>query len=115
MPDASSVAPLPKSAGILCMSIPLGGSEQPSSERQGEAIFYDARRSLDQWYSCHSCHYDGGSNADENLLCLCPTHHRRGVHEGRLRIHGRVTPDRDQLTFEFPFATYEGEVMVDES
>ncbi len=26
-------------------------------------IFYDARKSLDQWYSCHSCHLDGGSNA----------------------------------------------------
>ena len=26
-------------------------------------IFYDGRRSLDQWYSCHSCHQDGGTNA----------------------------------------------------
>lgn len=34
----------------------------PTLERQGEAIFYDAVRSLDQWYSCHSCHQDGGSN-----------------------------------------------------
>ncbi len=47
----------------IVQTIPLGGSEQPSSERQGEAIFYDARRSLDQWYSCHSCHYDGGTSA----------------------------------------------------
>jgi cytochrome c peroxidase len=31
--------------------------------RQGEAIFYDAGRSLDQWYSCHSCHYEGHTNA----------------------------------------------------
>jgi YVTN family beta-propeller protein len=37
--------------------------EKPTLARQGEAIFYDARRSLDQWYSCHSCHQDGGSNA----------------------------------------------------
>jgi len=37
--------------------------EKPTLVRQGEAIFYDARRSLDQWYSCHSCHQDGGSNA----------------------------------------------------
>jgi DNA-binding beta-propeller fold protein YncE len=41
----------------------LGGPETPSLERQGEAIFYDARRSLDQWYSCHSCHWEGGTNA----------------------------------------------------
>ncbi len=30
---------------------------------QGMEIFYDARRSLDQWYSCASCHVDGGTNA----------------------------------------------------
>ncbi|MFK7737154.1 MAG: c-type cytochrome [Pirellulaceae bacterium] len=29
----------------------------------GMELFYDAGRSLDQWYSCHSCHVDGGSNA----------------------------------------------------
>ena len=31
--------------------------------RQGEAIFYDAERSLDQWYSCHTCHFEGGGNS----------------------------------------------------
>lgn len=30
---------------------------------QGMELFYDASRSLDQWYSCASCHLDGGSNA----------------------------------------------------
>ncbi len=30
---------------------------------RGMEIFYDAERSLDQWYSCHSCHLDGGSNS----------------------------------------------------
>jgi DNA-binding beta-propeller fold protein YncE len=44
-------------------SIHLGGPAEPSLARRGEAIFYDGRRSLDQWYSCHSCHYEGGTNA----------------------------------------------------
>lgn len=44
-------------------TFPIGGSAEPSLERRGEAIFFDAKRSLDQWYSCHSCHYDGGTNA----------------------------------------------------
>jgi YVTN family beta-propeller protein len=44
-------------------AIPLGGPDEPSPARRGEAIFLDARRSLDQWYSCHTCHYEGGSNA----------------------------------------------------
>jgi YVTN family beta-propeller protein len=44
-------------------SIDLGGPEQPSLARMGEAIFYDGRRSLDQWYSCHTCHYEGRTNS----------------------------------------------------
>ena len=47
----------------LIRSISLGGPSEPSLARRGEAIFYDARRSLDQWYSCHTCHYEGGTNA----------------------------------------------------
>jgi cytochrome c peroxidase len=47
----------------VVQTIRLGGSSTPSLARQGEAVFRDARRSLDQWYSCASCHYDGGTNA----------------------------------------------------
>jgi DNA-binding beta-propeller fold protein YncE len=47
----------------LVRRIFLGGPAEPSLARRGEAIFYDARRSLDQWYSCHTCHYEGGSNS----------------------------------------------------
>ncbi len=49
--------------GTIEGEISLGGPETPSLARQGQAIFYDGRRSLDQWYSCHSCHQDGGTNA----------------------------------------------------
>jgi YVTN family beta-propeller protein len=44
-------------------TIDLGGAVEPSLARRGEAIFYDGKRSLDQWYSCHSCHYEGHTNA----------------------------------------------------
>jgi YVTN family beta-propeller protein len=47
----------------VVQTIDLSGPKEPSLARQGEAIFRDARRSLDQWYSCASCHYDGGINA----------------------------------------------------
>ena len=47
----------------LVQTIALGGPAETSLVRRGEAIFYDGRRSLDQWYSCHSCHYEGGTNA----------------------------------------------------
>jgi DNA-binding beta-propeller fold protein YncE len=43
--------------------IPLGGPAEPSPARRGEAIFFDAGRSVDGWYSCHSCHYEGHTNA----------------------------------------------------
>ncbi|MGF1582641.1 MAG: beta-propeller fold lactonase family protein [Gemmataceae bacterium] len=43
--------------------IELGGPKEMSIVRRGEAIFYDGKRSLDQWYSCHSCHYEGHTNS----------------------------------------------------
>jgi DNA-binding beta-propeller fold protein YncE len=44
---------------------PLGGAAQPAAaERRGAALFYDARRSLENWYSCHTCHYEGGPNSE---------------------------------------------------
>lgn len=43
-------------------TISLGGPESPSLARRGEAIFYDGKRSFNQWYSCHSCHTDGHTN-----------------------------------------------------
>jgi cytochrome c peroxidase len=47
----------------LAQTIELGGPREPSLARLGEEIFYDAKRSTDQWYSCHSCHFEGGANA----------------------------------------------------
>ena len=47
----------------ILQEIPLGGSPEASLARRGAAIFYDGQRSLNQWYSCHSCHYNGGSNS----------------------------------------------------
>lgn len=59
--DAIQVVDVPNRR--LLRTIQLGTARAPSLARQGEAIFYDARRSLDQWYSCHSCHYEGQTNA----------------------------------------------------
>jgi YVTN family beta-propeller protein len=47
----------------LIRTMPLGGPPEPSLARRGETIFYDAKKSLDQWYSCHTCHYDGGTTS----------------------------------------------------
>ncbi len=47
----------------VTQEIVLGGSPQPSLARRGMALFYDGRRSLDQWYSCNSCHQYGGANS----------------------------------------------------
>jgi len=43
---------------------PVAAADSPAAAlvRRGEAIFLDARRSLDQWYSCHTCHFEGGGN-----------------------------------------------------
>jgi len=44
-------------------TILLGGPAEPSLARKGEAIFHDGKRSLDQWFSCATCHYEGHTNA----------------------------------------------------
>jgi len=46
-------------------TISLGPQPTLQSVDRGERLFYDARLSLDGWYSCHSCHTDGHTN---NLL-----------------------------------------------
>jgi cytochrome c peroxidase len=52
----------PASRGIV-RTLSLGGPKRPSLARQGEALFVDGKRSLEQWYSCHSCHYEGHTNS----------------------------------------------------
>lgn len=49
-------------AGRMTQSIHLGGAAKPSLTRKGEAIFYDATRSLNHWFSCNTCHVDGHAN-----------------------------------------------------
>lgn len=43
-------------------TISLGGPSEMSLVRQGEALFHDATRSFNQWYSCNTCHSDGHTN-----------------------------------------------------
>ncbi len=59
--NAVQVVDLPERKVVQTIS--LGGPKEPSLARKGEAIFHDGKRSLDQWYSCHSCHYEGHANA----------------------------------------------------
>ncbi len=47
----------------LSEPISLGKMPERTREHVGMEIFYDGRRSLDQWYSCHTCHYNGGTNS----------------------------------------------------
>ncbi len=50
----------------LTESISLGApvsDQEKQIVHRGMELFHDAGRSLDQWYSCRSCHLDGGSNA----------------------------------------------------
>ncbi len=47
----------------ILREIDLGGPAEKSLARHGMGIFYDGTRSMDQWYSCHSCHQNGGVNS----------------------------------------------------
>ena len=43
----------------IVREIPLGSPQELSLARMGEHIFYDADRSFNSWYSCHTCHTEG--------------------------------------------------------
>jgi YVTN family beta-propeller protein len=43
----------------VIQTIDLGGPKELSLERRGEVLFHAGERSLNQWYSCNTCHSDG--------------------------------------------------------
>lgn len=49
-------------AAKVIRTIALGGPANASLARRGEAVFYDAHRSFNQWFSCNTCHVDGHTN-----------------------------------------------------
>ena len=53
----------------LVRTVSLGPVRKKDPWEMGEEHFYDARLSLDGWYSCHSCHTDGHTNGllNDNL------------------------------------------------
>jgi YVTN family beta-propeller protein len=57
---SDSVQVVDLETATLEKTIELGGPSEPSLARQGEALFYDATKSFNQWYSCATCHSDGG-------------------------------------------------------
>lgn len=63
---SDSISVLDVEGGQVTGTIPLGSKPQLSLAQQGEVLFYDARLSLDGWYSCQSCHTDGHTNGLRN-------------------------------------------------
>jgi YVTN family beta-propeller protein len=59
---SDSIQVVDLAAGKVERTIRLGGPQQPSPARQGEAIFYDAKRSHAGWFSCNTCHVEGHTN-----------------------------------------------------
>ena len=47
-------------------TISLGPGRKLTPAEKGEKLFYDAKLSLDGWYSCHSCHLDGHTHGQLN-------------------------------------------------
>lgn len=58
--DSVSVIDVAEARAVA--EVPLGPKASLRQIDRGELLFYDAERSLDGWYSCHSCHTDGYTN-----------------------------------------------------
>ncbi len=102
-------------------TVALSESPQPSLARRGMEIFYDGRRSLDQWYSCHSCHYNGGVNSKPmdtlndgttlTMKTVLPLYHLSET--SPWTWHGWQTDLRDAMHKSFT-STMQGEAISDE-
>lgn len=62
--DSISVVDI--SAAEVVRTISLGPNRKLNPAEKGEKLFYDAKLSLDGWYSCHSCHLDGHTHGELN-------------------------------------------------
>ncbi|MBC8289990.1 MAG: hypothetical protein H8E37_06705, partial [Planctomycetes bacterium] len=49
-------------SGVAITHLPLGAAPKTTAAQRGERLFFDARLSHANWFSCHSCHTDGHTN-----------------------------------------------------
>ena len=107
-------------ANAILRTIALGGPKTPSLARQGEALFMDATRSFNQWYSCNTCHTEGHTNGgnfdtfnDGSYLTSKKTLSLRGVTEtGPWTWHGWRKDLRELIRDSFT-KSMQGEVPGD--
>jgi len=50
-------------SGVAISHLPLGAAPEVTAAQRGERLFFDARLSHANWFSCHSCHTDGHTNS----------------------------------------------------
>jgi cytochrome c peroxidase len=64
-----SVSVIDLREGKVLSTVSLGPSPELTASDRGEALFHDARLSLEGWLSCQSCHTDGHTNGllNDNL------------------------------------------------
>lgn len=62
--DSISIIDIPSRS--VTGTVKLGPIPEPTLTDQGERLFYNAKLSLDGWYSCNSCHINGHSNGLRN-------------------------------------------------
>jgi DNA-binding beta-propeller fold protein YncE len=65
--DAVTVVDMTRQEKLI--EIALGPQPELKPSERGELLFYDARRSLEGWLSCNSCHVEGHTNGllNDNL------------------------------------------------
>ncbi len=60
--DSITVISLQGESPAVTATVSLGPTRTLTTAEQGEQVFYNAKVSLDGWFSCHSCHTDGHTN-----------------------------------------------------
>lgn len=117
----NSVQEVDIQARAVVREIALGEAPPATLARRGMEIFYDGQRSLDQWYSCHTCHYNGGVSSKAmdtfndgsamTMKTVPPLYNLR--HTGPWTWHGWQTDLRDAMSKSFT-TTMQGQPINDE-
>lgn len=83
----------------------LGPPPKPTSRHLGARIFFSSMRSMGGWYSCHSCHPEGGSrghsfdtHADGDGLAKKAPDLHGAIHTAPWAWNGKFRTLRDQVS-----------------
>ncbi|MDX2038519.1 MAG: cytochrome c peroxidase [Isosphaeraceae bacterium] len=107
-----SVQTIDAETGEITATLALGSPRELSLVRRGEQLFHDATRSFNQWYSCNTCHADGGHTSGLDFDTMNDGWH--DYSQNHLRSRKKV-PTLRRTTFTQPWTWHGWQKSVEDA